>query len=592
MFGLLINSLLDFRTTYKKHLTFEFLYMFITSLVFIPILAYISNKMIRAMGASSLLNSEVFKIGLSYSGLIGMITICFLAVFIMFIEFGVIIILSHKKYFNKQMVISDAFITTIRKTPKLFGLGLLQLMLFLLFIIPFVDSSLSSAVFEGINIPIFLTSRIYDSFVFLIVYAAILLVVIYLLLRWIFTIHFVIIEGKSIKNALNCSLELTKRHKINILIQLLLLNIVIYVVGLTIVSGTTYIASLMEATMIRYLIENYLITFSSFIALIFSLLLTPINIIIITRLFYRYKREQGETVEDKLKTYKNSKLKIFENKFFGFFNKRKYLFLSVLIIYMTGLFLVNYVINDNIVYLKWSVSVAGHRGDMYNAPENSISSVRSAIDKGLDAVEVDVQMTSDGIVVLNHDITLRRVAGIPDQVIDLTYAELVQLEIGSHFSDEFTGEKIPTLAQVLQLMEEVKGQVKLIVEIKPYAPSEEIAKKVVALIERYELEEDCYIQSFDYEVLQEVRKANPDIKIGQIMYFAAGNLSNLDVDFYTINQSMLSDRFILNARKEEREVWVWTVNIERNIKEVLKFDINGIITDYPEKVQYLVGLKK
>jgi glycerophosphoryl diester phosphodiesterase len=591
MFILLRNSLLDFRSTYKKHLSFEFIYMFITSFMFIPILTYISNKMIRAMGSSSVLNSEVFKIGLSYSGVIGILVICFLSVFILFIEFGVIIILAQKKYFHKPILISEAFISTIRKTHKLFGLGLIQFMFFLLFIIPLVDSTLSSVVFESINIPIFLTSRIYDSYIFLTVYSVIFLLVIYLILRWIFTLHFVIIEGKSIRKAIRRSLELTKHHKINILIHLLLLNIIIYIVGFIIISGITYVASLMEATMIRYLIENYLITFSSFLTLVFSLLLTPINIIFLTRLFYRYKMDQGDVIEDELKTNQSKRLNTLENKSFGFFRKRKYLLLSILMVYMTSLFLMNYFINDNIVYLKWSVAIAGHRGDMYNAPENSLSSVRSAIDKGVDAVEVDVQITKDGVLVLNHDITLRRVAGVPDQVMELTYEEISRLEIGSHFSDEFTGEKIPTLEEVLQVIKEEEGAVKLIIEIKPYGPSEEMASKVAGLIETYEMEEDCYIQSFDRDVLQHIRQINPFIKIGQIMYFAAGNLASLDVDFYTINQSMLSENFILNARKNEREVWVWTVNIERNIKEVLKYDVNGIITDFPEKVQNHIGLK-
>jgi glycerophosphoryl diester phosphodiesterase len=67
-------------------------------------------------------------------------------------------------------------------------------------------------------------------------------------------------------------------------------------------------------------------------------------------------------------------------------------------------------------------------------------------------------------------------------------------------------------------------------------------------------------------------------------------LSSLDVDFYTINQNILSEKFIRDARRNEREVWIWTVNIERNIKKVLKYDIHGIITDYPEKVQKLIDV--
>ncbi|PIB61844.1 glycerophosphodiester phosphodiesterase family protein, partial [Pseudomonas sp. 2995-3] len=105
----------------------------------------------------------------------------------------------------------------------------------------------------------------------------------------------------------------------------------------------------------------------------------------------------------------------------------------------------------------------------------------------------------------------------------------------------------------------------------------EFASKIVELIEAYDIEDVTYVQAFNYDVLQEVRKVNPDIRIGQILYLAAGNLSAIDVDFYTIRQTMLSDRFIEKAKEQNREVWVWTVNLERNIREVLKYDIDGII---------------
>lgn len=84
---------------------------------------------------------------------------------------------------------------------------------------------------------------------------------------------------------------------------------------------------------------------------------------------------------------------------------------------------------------------------------------------------------------------------------------------------------------------------------------------------------------------------NAEIKIGQILYFAIGDLSLLDVDFYTIEQVMLTEQFVKRAHRKGREVWVWTVNSERNLKEVLKYEIDGIITDYPARAHQMVELK-
>jgi glycerophosphoryl diester phosphodiesterase len=146
-------------------------------------------------------------------------------------------------------------------------------------------------------------------------------------------------------------------------------------------------------------------------------------------------------------------------------------------------------------------------------------------------------------------------------------------------------ERIPMLAEVLY---EAKGKAKLIIDLKPYGPGEELARKVVELVEDFDMVEECYIQSLDRETLKQIRLLNPEIKIGQILYFAVGDLSLLDVDFYTIEKAILTQQLIERAHKNGREVWVWTVNSERNLKEVLKFEIDGIITDYPARAQNMV----
>src|SRR5690606_8719300 len=134
-----------------------------------------------------------------------------------------------------------------------------------------------------------------------------------------------------------------------------------------------------------------------------------------------------------------------------------------------------YAVNDQLVYLKWHVKVIAHRGD-WTAPENTVRAVRSAIEKGVDFVEVDVQMTKDGVLVLHHDEHLQRVAGISKRVGDLTFEEISELDIGFRFSETYAGERIPTLEQILQ---EVDGQVKLLIELKPDAFGRNMTEKIV-----------------------------------------------------------------------------------------------------------------
>jgi glycerophosphoryl diester phosphodiesterase len=587
MFELVKESLQDFKASYKKYLSFALLYMFFTSFLFFPVISFMFNRMLKIIGTGSLLNADVYKIGMSSTGLLFMLLISFLAVVILFVEFGSLIIIAQQKYFDKNILVSDAFVTTVRKLPKLLGFGLFQLILLSLLIIPFIDFS-TFRILVDVNIPIFLTNQYYQSTYFsLFLYLAVFLLAIYLFIRWLFILHYIFIEEKSIYEAMKCSWKMTKFNKRKIIFNLCMLNLLFFIILFLFVTLLSYIPSIDDKTILGDIIGDYLITFSSFMTIMFSLLLMPINIIIITRLFYQFKKNQGEIVNDNLALYGNNKLFTYENRVIHFFTKRRSTIYPVIIIVVTGMLLINDTLNNNIVYLKWNVQVAAHRGDPQNAPENSLSGIRSAIEKRVDAVEIDVMLTKDGVVILNHDATLQRVAGIATKVNEMTYEEVSKVDLVYRFPDKFIGEKIPTLDEVL---EEIKEEnIILIIDLKPADSSGELANSVVDLIEKHEIESRTYVQAFDNNSLQEVRNRNSEIKIGQILYVSAGSLADLDVDFYTIRQTMLSERFIKNARKQNREVWVWTVNIERNMREVLKYDIDGIITNYPEKVQSMLG---
>lgn len=585
------RSIRDFRDTYKKHLIFEYLFMLMTSFVIIPIISFIFNRIIRIVGSGSVLNGEFYKIGLSYAGVGGLIAICLVAMLVLFIEFGVVITIAQQHYFGKNVLISDAVLTTLRQTPKLFGFGFIQLMFFLLFLVPVIDSPLSSSLFAQFNVPIFFNSRIWSSSAaMLALYGLLLLAGLYLVLRWIFVLHYIMIEDKSIRAAIKSSLVLTKGKRLSIFINLFLLNALVFSLGFITISTVAYLPSWLDDNLLKVITDQYSLTLSTVLTYMFTLLLVPVNIIYLTRLYYHFNRSPG------VKPYDT--LRLSQSRWFGPLEKRLYvyvegrtrtriLYVSAAAVYLALALTVSYAANDNLVYVKWSVLLSAHRGDSLEAPENSLAAVRSSVEQGIDAVEIDVQLTKDGVVVLHHDYNLQRMAGVPKRVNELTYDEVARLNISIRDGGFDESGRIPMLAEVLA---EVQGKAKLIVDLKPYGPGDELANEVVALIEQFDMVQECYIQSFDRQTLHQIRQLNPDIRIGQILYFAVGDLSLLDVDFYTIEQVMLTEAFVERAHKDGREVWVWTVNSERNLKEVLKFEIDGIITDFPARAHNMVEL--
>src|SRR5262249_52464607 len=114
------------------------------------------------------------------------------------------------------------------------------------------------------------------------------------------------------------------------------------------------------------------------------------------------------------------------------------------------------------------VLVTAHRGNAHAAPENTLAAIRKAIESGADYAEVDVQRTADGVVVLLHDRDLKRVAGDSRRLDTLTHAEVRKLDVGSWFDPSFAGERVPTLAEVIEL---AGGRMKLNIELKFFAPA-------------------------------------------------------------------------------------------------------------------------
>ncbi len=588
MIKLLSRSIRDFRAASPRLLLFEYLFMLLTSVLIIPIITLIFNRIMRIVGSGSLMNDDIFRLGLNWESMLGFTAIGLVASFAVFIELCVLVILVQQRYFGKKIAIADALLTALRQAPRLFGFGAVQLLVLLLVLIPFVDSPMSESFYALFNVPIFLErSVLRPSLLMTIVYALILVAAVYLVLRWIFVLHYIVLESKTIGAAIRSSLELTRGRRTNVLASLFLINALVIGLGFAALWSLSFLPNWLNRNVLKAFTEHYSLTLSTMLTYMLTLTIMPINIIVLTRLFYLFERDRGRMPRDRLKLFR-SFLGRLEDRLAGVvsrFPRKRALIASLAVVYVCMALFVGLKASGNLVYAKWNVLISAHRGDTEQAPENSLPAVRSAIDKGIQSVEIDVQLTKDGVAVLNHDATLRRMTGSNSRVSDLTYEQVGKLAIGR----DAEGEPIP-VPTLEETMAEAKGRIKLLLDLKPHGPSGPLVREVIRLIQDNEMEKDVFIQSFDSGMLRQIRALAPDIRIGQIMYFAVGDLSSLDVDFYTVEQVMVTKQLVSRAHAAGREVWVWTVNGKHNLKEMLKFQIDGLITDTPGLAQTMIGL--
>jgi len=155
-----------------------------------------------------------------------------------------------------------------------------------------------------------------------------------------------------------------------------------------------------------------------------------------------------------------------------------------------------------------SVLVTGHRGASGLAPENTIIAMQKAIEAGAEFSELDVQETSDGMFVLMHDTSLKKTTGVDKEIWEMDFVSLNDLEAGAWFDPEFKGEPIPTLADV---MDYVRGKMKLNIEMKVNNHEDQLPERVAALIEEKDFIDECIVTSFDFKSIDKIRALNMDI---------------------------------------------------------------------------------
>jgi len=237
--------------------------------------------------------------------------------------------------------------------------------------------------------------------------------------------------------------------------------------------------------------------------------------------------------------------------------------------------------------------VIAHRGDKSFAPENTLAAFKLAAEKGVDAIEFDVKLSADGQVVILHDQTVKRTTNGTGDVSRLPLAAIKELDAGAWFSEQFHGERIPTLDEVFETFGK---RLLMNVELTNYAtPHDELVPRVVDLIRKHALQERILFSSFLPRNLRKARLLLPEVSCGLlampgILGFWA-RTSGWRGDFFALHP-YLSDAhpgLIQHVHAAGKRVHVWTVNSEEDLNRMIDLGVDAIFTDDPGLVLHLLG---
>lgn len=250
---------------------------------------------------------------------------------------------------------------------------------------------------------------------------------------------------------------------------------------------------------------------------------------------------------------------------------------------------------------SFAVEIIGHRGASHDAPENTVASTRLAWKQHADASECDIWLTKDGKIIVCHDATTKKTAGHDGKIVEQTFAELRKLDAGSWKGEQWKGEKLPTLGELLDTVPPGK---RLVIEIKT-------GPEIVPQLER-ELKasgkkpDQMIIISFNYDSVRESKKRFPKIPA---FYLASnkkdkvtGELPNLDKLIAQAKAAKseglnLESKFPIDAAFTKQvhaaglKLYVWTVNDAELAKKLVEAGVDGITTDRPEWLREQLGVK-
>ena len=481
--------------------------------------------------------------------------------FFMFIEFSILTFTIYGQLTEKQYSFRSILDNAWTKTKNLAGFQTLFFIFYFLITIPTINFGVKSVLAKNLFIPKFISSEIMKTNSGLIVWGLIMIVFAYLNLRLIFTLPLTAVGDENILDSIKRSWELTKTGKRKLVLTILLFEIIYLLIAAILIGVITYICIYFDNDGNNPIIKT--LFFSSISGIIFFLgVISKVTVItsLITVLI------DHNEISEKLVNNLNE-------------NKKKSRFVVTL---TTVIIVVAVLVNGFNMYgsgVNKNIKTIAHRGYVAKGVENSIEALEGATEVGADYVEFDIILTKDNKFVVMHDYNLKRLAGLNKRVQDMNFDEVVGLTIKQ---GDFTS-KIPSLEEFVNKAKELN--MNLVIELKPHGaePSNYI-DILIDEVKRLKLENYKFM-SLNSKVMEELETKAPNLETGYVIPLQFGNFHHSNVDFFVIEDFSYRDRLVEQARKENKQVFVWTINDSALITRYLQSPADGIITDEPELVK-------
>ncbi|QDE02003.1 glycerophosphoryl diester phosphodiesterase membrane domain-containing protein [Erysipelothrix rhusiopathiae] len=490
-------------------------------------------------------------------------SVLLIAIFILF-QLTVIIKFANRPYENQKLGKND-FINPLR---KIFSSQILLILVYIFLIMPNANIGLTTNITSNVHLPRFVVDAVLENPAGLIAYTSAIVLAFILNIRLFFTpVIFITRDELSFIESAKESWALTKKRSFKIF---QLVTVITLLTSAITIAGV-FLLSIPMALVPDTKIQVAKITGALSVSMIFFFLAFTISyssIFTLQATVVAYHEILGE------KPYLREK---------NFAPKKHHLLVNIVMVVVFIVFGVNVYLNTPSDALTSSTKVVSHRGESVKAIENTLESLQIASTYKPDYVEMDIQMTQDGHLVVFHDNTLKRLSKQSDNIHLLTLEEIQKVTLVHNGYES----RIPTFDEYVA--EAKKLNQPLMVELKTSKyDQDDFIEKMIATLDKYEMRPVTAFQSLDKTAILKLKELYPDTYTGYILGLNIGGLERLDVDFYSIEDSSISSRTLNDIERYNKDLFVWTVNEEDRMDLYLTMEVTGIITDHVEAAQNVI----
>lgn len=564
------NAFALFKYNFKGILLFELLFKLMSWMIYTPILLLLFRLSVYMSGYGFITVENFMSYLLRPSTLIIIFLLLGFFTLLLFCEISGLVYAFHASYHRVKISWFDLFYLSLKSLFKLIKTNLVIALIAVMGILMFYFN-IRGSYFPKLTLTGVVNDYIVSNRLWMILFLIVGVLFSIGCVRWMYCPHWYNLSDLSLSSSIQASVKMTHHRFLNSVVRVILWYATVIVSVLLLETVGFGMMALLTETLNQFSIWIFTVKIIVFMSLILlmTIFLIPAQYCQISASYYHWLHEKRIGVPG----WRNINLDS-SKKVMSIFILWCFCFIGA------GLMMGSNIYKDTFETLSLirQTEITAHRGYSAMAPENTMPAIGLAIEHGADYIEVDVQKTKDEVLVLFHDRTLKRMAGIKKKISDLTYDELSTIDLGASFDDIFEGTHIATLEKALELC---AGRAKLNIELK--SSEEDLGRLVVDMVASHDMLEDIVITAADYEAIKRVKEYNNEIMTGYITSALYGDVSEMKyADVFSLQSSFITADLVADIHRHGKLVFAWTVNNLNETKRLMELGVDNIITDYVE----------